>query len=106
MEGDQLGSWEQDPNLFQNVDVPGAAAIYGSDGDQFDDKSYGDFEKGFRYNANKEKLDEALENAVLKSELYREPSSINQFRYYGGRGEDVARKRRDAKKIRSELISH
>lgn len=54
----------------------------------------------FRYGTNKDKLDQALENAVLKSELYGDPSAVNQYRYYGGGAEEKRRRRRDAKKMR------
>ncbi|KAJ8979003.1 hypothetical protein NQ317_015719 [Molorchus minor] len=64
----------------------------------YDDKTIAEYEKGFRYGTNKDKLDEALENAVLKSELFGEPSAINQYRYYGT--DDKKRKRRDAKRLR------
>lgn len=69
---------------------------------QFDDKTIAEYEKGYRYGTNKDKLDEALENAVLKSELYGDPAAMNQYRYYGsGVGaEDRRRRRRDAEKIR------
>lgn len=66
-----------------------------------DDKSIAEYEKGYRYGTNKDKLDEALENAVLKSELYGDPASINQYRYYGGVADDKRRKRRsDGQKMR------
>lgn len=76
------------------------SSLYNNDDGQFDDKSIAEYEKGFRYGTNKDKLDEALENAVLKSELYGEPTALNQYRYYGGGMEERRRKRRDAKKLR------
>lgn len=90
-----LSEWDQDRAAaydgYQNLQSPLFAPIEGD----FDDKALSDYEKNLRYAAGKDKLDEALENAVLKSELYGEPA-INQYRYY----DDRRRKRRDAKKIR------
>ncbi|KAI4456460.1 peptidyl-prolyl cis-trans isomerase-like 4 [Holotrichia oblita] len=93
---DQIGGWDQDQSIFQNTDIP--SSLY--DTDQMDDKSIAEYEKGYRYGTNKDKLDEALENAVLKSELYGDPASINQYRYYGGVADDKRRKRRDGQKMR------
>ncbi|CAG2059225.1 unnamed protein product [Timema podura] len=50
-------------------------------------KSVAQYEKGYKYGVGKEALDKHVENALLKSELYGEPSSVNQYRYYGG-GDD------------------
>ncbi|KRT79348.1 hypothetical protein AMK59_8112, partial [Oryctes borbonicus] len=94
---DQIGGWDQDQSIFQNTDIP--SSLY--DSDQIDDKSIAEYEKGYRYGTNKDKLDEALENAVLKSELYGDPVSINQYRYYGGVADEKRRRRRsNAQKMR------
>nr|UES72887.1 NVP-containing protein transcript a [Carausius morosus] len=47
-------------------------------------KSPAQYEKGYRYGVGKEAMDKHVENALLKSELFGEPSSMNQYRYYGG----------------------
>nr|CAH7729658.1 unnamed protein product [Callosobruchus chinensis] len=93
-------------SLFHEGVVGGASlpsipsSLYNSPENNLDDKTIAEYEKGFRYGTSKDALDEALQNAVLKSELYGEPSSINQYRYYGG--DDRRRKRRSAKKFRLE----
>jgi len=69
------------------------SSLYGNDED-WDDKTIGEYEKGFRYGTNKDKIDEALENAILKSEIYGEPAALNQYRYYGAGGMDSKRRRR------------
>lgn len=69
------------------------STLYNSGGSPFDEKTISEYEKGFHYGTNKDKLDEALENAVLKSELYGDPVAINQYRYYGN---EERRRRRDA----------
>lgn len=89
-----INEWEREQEVYQN---PGnvAASIQSSlynNGDSYDDKTISEYEKGFHYGTNKEKLDEALENAVLKSELYGEPIAMNQYRYYGN--DDKRRRRR------------
>lgn len=97
-----LSDWDQDRTSYPaRDDFSGLqSGLFGAGDGEFDDKTVGEYEKGFRYGANKDKLDEALENAVLKSELYGEPAAINQYRYYGGGAEDRKRRRRDAKKMR------
>nr|CAI5838812.1 unnamed protein product [Callosobruchus analis] len=65
------------------------SSLYNSPENNLDDKTIAEYEKGFRYGTSKDALDEALQNAVLKSELY-----------YGG--DDRRRKRRSAKKFRLE----
>ncbi|XP_068083800.1 uncharacterized protein [Anabrus simplex] len=47
-------------------------------------KTVAQYEKGYRYGTGKAALGKHVENALLKSELYGEPSSMNQYRYYGG----------------------
>lgn len=87
-----LNDWQQSLNNrfadsstnFDNIQSP----LFNDD----NDKSIADYEKGYQYGINKEKLDEALENAILKSELYGDQSAVNQYRYFGG--EDKKRKRR------------
>lgn len=81
----ELPTWEpesQSSDLYSNLDVPTS---------QLDEKTLSDYEKGFQYGTNKDKLDEQMENAILKSELYGEPTSLNQYRYYGQ--QDARRKR-------------
>lgn len=75
------------------------SSLYNDDEARMNDKSMSEYEKGFRYATNKDKLNEALENAVLKSELYGEPSAINQYRYYGT-GMEEKRRKRNARKLR------
>lgn len=90
------GSWESKESLL-NL----SPSLYSSDDNQFDDdKSLLDYEKGYRYGTNKEKLDKDLENAVLKSELYGDPAYYNQYRYLDERSEDKKRKRRAIKNLR------
>lgn len=66
------------------------------DDNPFEDKTIQEYEKGFHYGTNKAKLDEQMENAILKSEIYGDPASINQYRYYGGSDD---RRRKRSKKI-------
>ncbi|KAF2899699.1 hypothetical protein ILUMI_06476, partial [Ignelater luminosus] len=92
-----LGGWEdQSKESLANL----APSLYSSDDGQFDDKSLLDYEKAYRYGTNKEKLDEALENAVLKSELYGDPGALNQYRYFDGSSDERRRKRRAIKNLR------
>lgn len=55
------------------------SGLFNSPNLPLDDKSIAEYEKGYRYGTNKDKLDEDLENAVLKGELYGDP--YNQYRY-------------------------
>lgn len=79
----QSSDWEKGQSIFEDGDslpsIP--ASLYNSPENTVDDKTIADYEKGFRYGSNKDRLDEALENAVLKSEIYGDPSAINQYRY-------------------------
>ncbi|CAG9812738.1 unnamed protein product [Phaedon cochleariae] len=80
--------WEQEQADFINRNtLPNiSSSLFKYPDNNFgDDKTIAEYEKGFRYGTNKDRLDEALENAVLK--------------YFGA---DAAkkRKRRDAKKLR------
>lgn len=88
------GNEDNDDGLAQ---VPGS--LYNGDAD-FADKTIGDYEKAFGYGTSKEKLDEAIENAVLKSELYGGPASIGQYGYYGSVADERKRRRRNAKRLR------
>ncbi|XP_008196925.2 prohormone-2 [Tribolium castaneum] len=99
-EQQSLSDWEQEQSLYQNPDSLAdiQSSLYNAE-NPFDDKTIAEYEKGFHYGTNKEKLDEALENAVLKSELYGDPAPLNQYRYYGN-DDQRRRKRRDARKIR------
>ncbi|GLV34599.1 hypothetical protein CBL_09080 [Carabus blaptoides fortunei] len=74
-----------------------AKELFGTDDNPFDDKTLAEYEKGFHYGTNKAKLDEQMENAILKSEMYGDPAAINQYRYYGG-SDDRRRKRSNSKR--------
>ncbi|XP_069682861.1 prohormone-2-like isoform X2 [Periplaneta americana] len=50
-------------------------------------KTVSQYEKGYQYGVGKAALDKHVENALLKSELYGDPGSVNQYRYYGGSSE-------------------
>lgn len=61
------------------------SSLYNSVENMYNDKTVPEYEKGYRYGANKDSLDEALENEVLKnevlkSELYMEPELNHQYR--------------------------
>lgn len=92
--------WDQQQPVFEN-ERPKTEALakelFGSDDNPFDDKTLAEYEKGFHYGTNKAKLDEQMENAILKSEMYGDPASINQYRYYGG-SDDRRRKRSNSKR--------
>ncbi|KAK5641651.1 hypothetical protein RI129_010198 [Pyrocoelia pectoralis] len=75
-----------------------APSLYSNDG-KIDEKSIIDYEKAYQYGTNKEKLDEALENAVLKSELYGNPGSLNQYRYFEGSNDEKRKKRAALRKL-------
>jgi hypothetical protein len=98
-----LNEWEQEQSLYQSPEGLAnlQSGLYNNADAPFDDKSVAEYEKGFRYGTNKEKLDEALENAVLKSELYGDPAPLNQYRYYEN-DDRRRRRRRDARKIRPD----
>ncbi|XP_017774108.1 PREDICTED: prohormone-2-like [Nicrophorus vespilloides] len=97
-----LTEWDQQRFRFPSEEEPFAASpLYTSEDELGNDKTVAEYEKGFRYGVNKDKLDEALENAILKSELYGEPAAVNQYRYYGMEG-DKKRKRRNAQKTRMD----
>lgn len=89
-----LNSWDKESSF--------GSPLYSTGFNQYDDKSLLDYEKGYRYGTNKDKLDEALENAVLKSELYGDPSDlgVGPYRYYDGIGDGLVRKRRGTRKVR------
>ncbi|XP_018333093.1 prohormone-2-like [Agrilus planipennis] len=91
-----FSDWQQDKNRNNNYpDLPSDSGDYSS---QFDEKpSLSDIDKSYQYNVEREKLDEALENAILKSEFYRDSSPPNQYRYYDEQFDERRRKRRDAK---------
>lgn len=116
-----ISDWDQERTFYQDALPNLQSTLYSVPDGDFDDKTIAEYEKGFRYlhprhselnnfswfrlisfryGTNKDKLDQALENAVLKSELYGDPSAVNQYRYYGGGAEDKRRRRRDAKKMR------
>ncbi|XP_019880398.1 uncharacterized protein LOC109608412 [Aethina tumida] len=95
-EQQSLSDWTQDQVLTDSLSSI-QSSLYNNP-NQYDDKTVEEYEKGFQYGASKDKLDEALENAVLKSEYYGEPGAVNQYRFYGG--DDRKRKRRSAKKLR------
>ncbi|XP_065163581.1 prohormone-2 isoform X1 [Atheta coriaria] len=88
-----LTEWDQQRYREQAAAEDLPVSLY-SPLDELDDKSVSDYEKGYRYATNRDKLDEALENAILKSELYGEPTALNQYRYY--EDDDRKRKRRNA----------
>lgn len=76
--------WEQEQADFINrntlPNVSSSLFRY-PDSSSFDeDKTLSEYEKGYRYGTSKDSLDEALENAVLKSELYGDPAALNQYR--------------------------
>lgn len=75
-------NWEDDQNYYRNrndlMNIPGT--IYNSVENMYNDKTVPEYEKGYRYGANKDGLDEALENEVLKNELYMEPELNRQYR--------------------------
>ncbi|KAL3274650.1 hypothetical protein HHI36_016030 [Cryptolaemus montrouzieri] len=89
--------WTSDSNVYQNADNDFQSTLYNDDGLQYG-RGRNDYEKDFQYGTNKEKLDEALENAVLKSELYGiGPTSINQYRYL--ENDKRKRRKRDSRKF-------
>lgn len=105
LKGDSLGrqaltDWDQERTYYQDALPSLQSTLYSAPDGEFDDKTVAEYEKGFRYGTNKDKLDEALENAVLKSELYGDPAAVNQYRYYGGGAEEKRRRRRDARRTR------
>nr|QGA72569.1 NVP-like protein [Rhynchophorus ferrugineus] len=90
-----LPEWDAD-QFYSNSDFNMdslQSGLFNSPNMPLDDKTIAEYEKGYRYGTNKDKLDEALENAVLKNEAYREPYS--QFRFYGS---NDRRRRRDTNK--------
>lgn len=89
-----MNSWDK-----ESAGLPSfGSSLYGGGFNQYDDKSL----SNYRYAADKNKLDEALENAILKSELYGDPSdlALGQYRYYDGVGDGLVRKRRGTRKVR------
>lgn len=94
---DQTKEWYQDGPLDDNMSQLPSSLYNDDETARLNDKSISEYEKGFRYGTNRDKLNEALENAVLKSELYGEPSAINQYRYYGTGMEEKRRKRNTRK---------
>lgn len=111
LDEENVNEWEQTRrSSLNNFDNISPSSLYNiengdSNGDGFDDKTVAEYEKGFHYGINKDRLDEAIENAVLKSEIYGDPAAINQYRYYGGGGVvgdgiENRRKRRDLRKLR------
>ncbi|CAH0563924.1 unnamed protein product [Brassicogethes aeneus] len=92
-----LNEWSQAQAQALNEDLSNLQSSLYNNQQNYDDKTIAEYEKGFQYGANKEKLDEALENAVLKSEYY-DPGSLNQYRYYGA--DDKKRRRRAVQKLR------
>ncbi|CAG9767083.1 unnamed protein product [Ceutorhynchus assimilis] len=89
-----LSDWTGGDQLFRNagfnLDNVQSGLYNPANLPLMDDKSIAEYEKGYRYGTNKDKLDEALENAVLKGELYGDP--YNQYnRFYGS--DDRRRKR-------------
>ncbi|KAJ4447223.1 hypothetical protein ANN_09226 [Periplaneta americana] len=85
-------------NARGNINYPGGQrAQYrqelgnGDMADQQEDhgrgKTVSQYEKGYQYGVGKAALDKHVENALLKSELYGDPGSVNQYRYYGGSSE-------------------
>lgn len=55
--------------IYQDVDNDFQSTSYNDESSQ-SAKSVDDYDKGFQYGGNREKFDEAIENAVLKSEFY------------------------------------
>lgn len=92
-----MENWE-DLNKESLLNI--APSLYSTYDGKFDDKSLLDYEKGYQYGTNKEKLDEALENAVLKTELYGNPGSFNQYRYFDA---DERRKKRGTYKLKDRF---
>lgn len=65
------------------MNLPGT--LYNSVENLYNDKTIPEYEKGYLYGANKDSLDEALENEVLKNEvlkteLYMDPELNHQYR--------------------------
>ncbi|KAK9883377.1 hypothetical protein WA026_001549 [Henosepilachna vigintioctopunctata] len=86
----------EEQNLYEPTDNDFQSSLYTDENSQ-DGKTLNEYEKGFQYGTNKEKLDEALENAVLKSEIYGgSPSSINRYRYL--ENDKKKRRKRDSRK--------
>ncbi|XP_049799493.1 uncharacterized protein LOC126234788 isoform X1 [Schistocerca nitens] len=67
--------------------APEAAGSGGRASVSGDGKTVAQYEKGYLYGAGKAAPDKHVENALLKSELYGDPSAVNQYRYYGGANE-------------------
>jgi len=55
------------------------SGLFNSPNLPLDDKTIADYEKGYRYGINRDKLNEDMENAVLKGDYYADP--YNQYRY-------------------------
>lgn len=90
-------SWNpDDQNIFQNINSL-QPSLYNSEDNPYADKVLSEY----AYDTNRDKLDEALENAVLKSELYGEPA-INQYRYYG---DNRKRRRRNASRKKRRTVT-
>ncbi|XP_066137726.1 uncharacterized protein [Euwallacea fornicatus] len=68
-----LGDWTGDFNM-DNIQ----SGLLNSPNLPMEDKTMAEYEKGYRYAINRDKLDEDLENAVLKGDLYVDP--YNQYR--------------------------
>lgn len=73
----ESSEWDKEKNYFNKDRLFGAV-------NPFEEKTLAEYQKGFHYGSNQAKLNEQMENAILKSEMYGEPSSLNQYRYYGG----------------------
>ncbi|KAH1025318.1 uncharacterized protein LOC109537854 isoform X1 [Dendroctonus ponderosae] len=67
-----MGEWNRD-QLYGGRDFSLdniQSGLYDFPNLPMDDKTIAEYEKGYQYGTNKEKLDAALQNAILKSELY------------------------------------
>ncbi|XP_022916655.1 uncharacterized protein [Onthophagus taurus] len=85
------------PNWGANEVYPNLGGLtYIGSNDYSDEKALTDYEKAYKHAENQVKLDEALRNAILKSEIYGEPTSMNPYRYYVD--DQKKRKRREAPK--------
>lgn len=75
-------------------------------------KSLKDYEKAFQYGSSKDRLEQDVENAILKSEMYDIPSlPLNYYRYYDDNAQrnnrlssNGYRNKRDTKLTSEEII--
>lgn len=65
--------------IYQNVDDDFQSTVYNEESLQ-STKNVDDYDKGFQYGPDRDKLDEAIENAVLMSEYNRNLDSDKKKR--------------------------